>query len=52
MRGDVDEMRGDMHEMRGDMDEIRGTVTRIELALDKKVERDEVEAIVARGIAR
>jgi len=42
----------EIREVRGDLHEVRGAVARIELALDKKVDRDEVEGLVARAMAR
>ena len=42
----------EIRELRGELGEVRATVTRIESALAAKVDRDEVEPIVERALAR
>jgi chromosome segregation ATPase len=41
-----------IREIRGELGDVRATVTRIESALAAKVDRQEVEAIVERALAR
>jgi hypothetical protein len=42
------DLRGEVGELRGEVGELRGAVNKVEAVLEKKVERDEVEAIVRR----
>jgi methyl-accepting chemotaxis protein len=48
----IREVRGELGEVRGELGEVRATVTRIESALATKVDRDEIEPIVERVLAR
>jgi methyl-accepting chemotaxis protein len=41
-----------IREVRGELGEVRATVTRIESALATKVDRDEIEPVVERVLAR
>jgi hypothetical protein len=51
-RREIRDVRAEIHDVRTDLHDVRGTVTRIEHALETKVDRDEVEGIVARVLAR
>ena len=42
----------EIRDLRVEVHDVRGAVTRIEQALETKVDRDEVEGIVARVVAR
>ena len=47
---DIREIRGELRDVRNELGDVQATVTRVEGALDRKVDRDEVASIVARGI--
>jgi hypothetical protein len=46
------EVRGELAEVRGEIGEVRATVTRVESALATKVDRNEIEPMVERVLAR